>query len=231
MNNVDQAYYFLNLLKMRWVTAFSTMVFNDQFSTWKLQHLQTGHLYYSMSMNKIWKPLKLVTIILIINKSIKCTVCQLWKLLKVWRLKSYIVVYFSISHTVSRPGLPEDHATLSPCHPRWPGLRWQLKGEKCVINDRGLVISAGWLTEPTAGLNRSQSTPSLISAHYYWAHRKPQLLLLKKYRHQGICTFEGATFIFDKEFDEMTEMLFYRPSQIYTVNIVNIHRYTILLIL
>lgn len=59
---------------------------------------------------------------------------------------------------------------LPQIHPPWPRPCWQATREKCVINDRGLVISAGWLTDPTAWLHRSQSTHSLISTHYYCGH-------------------------------------------------------------
>ena len=60
---------------------------------------------------------------------------------------------------------------------------------KCVINDRVMVISAGWLTDPTTRLHRSQSTASLISTHYYCgytSHPKLQMLLpAKKNKKQG----------------------------------------------
>lgn len=85
--------------------------------------------------------------------------------------------WFTTLQTACRRGRRQ-HNKLPPKQPPWPRPCWQPKREKCVINDRGLVISAGWLTEPTTRLHRSQSTPSLISTHYNCGHTTQRKLHL-----------------------------------------------------
>lgn len=79
------------------------------------------------------------------------------------------------------------HNKLPPLYPPWPRPCWQPNTEKCVINDRGLVISAAWLTDPTTRLHRSQSTPSLISTHYYCGHTS--------HRELHLCSAQMKEFI------------------------------------
>lgn len=83
------------------------------------------------------------------------------------------MLLFSTNNT--RFGLLKQHApttdALSYSHISQETMLTGSKREgKCVINDRGMVISAGWLTDPTTRLHRSQSTPSLISTHYCFGH-------------------------------------------------------------
>lgn len=89
---------------------------------------------------------------------------------------SIFLLHCKLSSNISGKTTCHLHIQLPLMRPPRPRPRWQPKREKCVINDRGLVISAGWLTDPTTGRHRSQSTPSLISTHYYrghTSHRKP----------------------------------------------------------
>lgn len=71
--------------------------------------------------------------------------------------------------------------------------------ETCVINERGLVVSVGWLADPTTRLCRSLSTPSPISTHYYCGHtspRKLQLLLTQTSALSGTPPTENSSWCY-----------------------------------
>ena len=86
--------------------------------------------------------------------------------------------------------------------PPWPGPCWQPNMETCVINERGLVVSVGWLADPSTRLCRSLSTPSPIITHYYCGHTSPrtlQLLLTQTSAFSGTLPTENSSWCYQQK--------------------------------